>query len=323
MKVEKTSKSKYRIRKRVNGKIRSYVFNHEPTEKEIALAVAEMEEDDRGIPGSFEHYANDYNDNRNSVLSPSTIRTYKIKLNQLSESFKAKNLYDISNEDVQIEINRLSKDHEPKTVKTTYGYIASVFGAYRPSLRLKVKLPQKIEKSLYEPSSDDIKRILESAKETKYSIPFQLGVLSCRRGEICALSVNDLSGNELRIHRNKVYQDGKWIVKETPKTDASNRIIHLPDKLADEIREKGYIYDGHPNALNKAIHRFQKQLGIPQFKFHTLRSYFASYAHSMGVPESDILSLGGWASPSIMKSVYRKSLEESKRKSIEKISDII
>ena len=142
--------------------------------------------------------------------------------------------------------------------------------------------------------------------------------MGCRRGEICALTIDDLDGNNLHIHRNLVCnENNEWEIKESPKTDESNRILPLPQQLADEIREQGFIYDGHINALNKAIHRFQKDLGIPQFKFHTLRSYFASYAHSLGIPDADILKLGGWATDNVMKSVYRKSLEESKIKSIE------
>ena len=41
----------------------------------------------------------------------------------------------------------------------------------------------------------------------------------------------------------------------------------------------------------------------------------------MNIPESDILAIGGWATPSIMRSVYRKSLEKSKNESLKKITD--
>lgn len=320
MKIEKTASNSYRATKMYKGKRYRVTFDHKPTEKEVTIALAEkMEETETGASGSFGTVAKEYIQNRRNVISPATERTYNIKINQLSDEFKAKNLYDITNETVQQEINRFSLDHEPKTVKTLYGFISSVLAVNRPNLKLRIKLPQRIEKSVYEPTSEDIKRILTLAKGTEYSVAFQLGVLSCRRGEICAATIDDLSGNELRIHRSMVY-NGKWTIKETPKTDASNRILNLPESLADEIRSQGYIYNNHPNALNKAIHRFQKQLNIPQFKFHSLRSYFASYAHSLGVSEADILSIGGWSTPSVMKSVYRKSMEESKRNSMNKIT---
>lgn len=322
MKIEKMTKNKYRVRKHLNGKTYSLVFDHKPMQKEINLAVLELLDNEPGEMGSFEKYACEYIENRSNVLSPATVRTYKTKLKQVSDGFKARNIYDITNEDVQKEVNLLSQTLEPKTVKTTYGFISTILGAYRPNLRLRIKLPQAIQKQEYEPTNEDIKRILEEVKGTKYSVPFQLGIFSCRRGEICAADISDLDGNDLYIHRNMVYdENNNWIIKENPKTDESNRILPLPKSIADEIREQGFIYDGHPNALNKAIHRIQKKLGIPSFKFHALRSYFASYAHSLGVCDADILKIGGWATDNVMKSVYRKSIEESKREAIQKLSD--
>jgi integrase len=134
------------------------------------------------------------------------------------------------------------------------------------------------------------------------------------------MTIDDLKGNELWIHRDVAYYKGEWIIKENPKTDSSNRTIFLPDNLVREIREQGYIYEGHPNALLKALHRFQKKLGIPEFDFHTFRKFFCSYAHEIGISEADTMAIGGWATPSIMKSVYRKSMDESKKKSMKKIT---
>lgn len=320
MNLEKLPSGSYRATQMYKGKRYRFTFDHKPSEKEMTIAIAEkMQETQTGASGSFEKVANEYIDNRKGVVSPATERTYKVKLNQLSDIFKALKIYDITSEDVQKEVSRLSKTLEPKTVKTTYGFISSVLAVNRPNLKLRVKLPQKIEKSSYEPSSKDINKILKAAKGTEYSVAFQLGVLSLRRGEICALTIDDLNGKKLHIHRSMVY-NGSWIVKDTPKTDASNRTITLPDNLAKEIKKQGYIYNNHPNALNKAIHRFQDKLGIPHFKFHALRSYFASYAHSLGIPDSDIQSIGGWATDSVMKSIYRKSMEESKNISMKKFN---
>lgn len=325
MKIEKLPSGSYRARKMYKGKSYTVVLPYKPTEKELTILFAEkfQEESCSGPKGSFEHYARDYISNRSNVLSPATIRTYNIKLNQLSDGFKNKNLYDISPTDVQREINIFSVDHSPKTVKTLHGFISSVLSEYRPNLALKTKLPTPLENCQYEPNTEEIKAILELAKDTKYSVAFQLGVLSLRRGEICALDMSDLNGCELHIHRDKVYSDGKWIIKDTPKTEASNRTIIIPEKLADEIRANGCIYDGHPNALNKAIHRMQKQLGIQEFKFHSLRSYFASYCHAAGIPDIDIMYMGGWASDNIMKRTYRKAMKESQNRSMAKISGSI
>lgn len=323
MKIEKHG-NKYRVRKMYEGVVYIVDFDHEPDDKEIFVAIGrEMERSGVTTKNSFSYYAKKYIENRKNVVSPNTIRTYNTKLKQLSKDFKGKNLGEIQSEDVQAEINRLSKKLEPKTVRTTYGFITAVLGANRSLGRIKVKLPQAIKKDVYEPTNEDIRRILDEVKGTEYSVAFQLGVWGCRQGEIAALTIDDLdeSGN-LYIHRTMVMdENNKWEVKETPKTDESNRIIPLPKELADEIREQGFIYNKVPNRLNKKIHDVQKKLGITPFKFHTLRSYFASYAHSLGIPDSDILSLGGWSTDSVMKRVYRKSIEESKKKSVERFAE--
>lgn len=323
MNIEKLPSGSYRAQLIYKGKRYRKTFDHKPTVKEVNMVFAEMMQDVPGINGSFEKYANEYITNRKEVISPATVRTYNIKLKQLSPEFKALNVFDITSEDVQKEISAFSVKHAPKTVKSLYGFISSVLTAYRPSFALRVKLPQAIHKEAYEPSNEDIRRILDAAKGTEYSIPFQLGVMGCRRGEICALDISDLSGNELRIHRSKVYLDGEWITKETPKTDSSNRTLTLPDSLVKEINEKGYIYKNYPAALYKAIQSFQNKLGIPRFKFHALRSYFASYAHTLGIPDADIMSIGGWKTDSVMKRVYRKSLEESKKESLTKFTSAL
>ena len=322
MKVTKLPSGMYRIQKMYKGKRFDILFDHEPKQREIERAVNDrIKEINPYAAGTFAKHAAEYIENRQNVVSPATVRTYNVKLRQISQDFKNKEINSIDNNDVQIEINRFAVDHAPKTVKSLHGFISSVLGAYRPNLRLKTKLPQAVRKDEYEPSTDDIKRILDDVKGTPYHVAFLLGVLGLRRGEICACSLNDLDGNELWIHRSKVYTGTEWVIKNSPKTDASNRKIELPAALADEIRMQGFIFNGHPNALNKAIHRAQKRLDIPQFKFHKLRSYFASYASSMNIPESDILAIGGWATPSIMRSVYRKSLEKSKNESLKKITD--
>lgn len=319
MKAEILPSGSYRIKKVVKGVTYRVTFDHKPSQKEITLALAEKIQDEGVRNGSFYKYAKEYIQNKKGVVSPATIRTYNTKLDQLSEGFRNENIYEIDSNKVQSEISLFAEDHAPKTTKTLYGFISSVLTAYRPSLKLRVTLPQNIVKKEYEPTNEDIKKLLEQAKNTAYSVPFQLGILGCRRAEICAASIDDLDGNKLWIHRAKVY-NGKWTIKESPKTDASNRIILLPDSLADQIRKQGYIYNGHPNALNKAIHRYQKKLGIPDFKFHALRSYFASYAHSLGIPDADIMAIGGWETDHIMKKVYRKSMEESKKHSMDIIT---
>ena len=62
----------------------------------------------------------------------------------------------------------------------------------------------------------------------------------------------------------------------------------------------------------------EKTLGLPHFGVHRLRSYLASKAHSLGLPDSVILKLGGWKSDNVMKNIYRKALKEDLHRESEK-----
>ena len=323
MKYEKLPSGSYRVKKVYKGKTYRVTFDHEPTEREVFIAMAEIMQDETPHEkGTFESYCHRYIESKQNILSPESVRTYNGLINVLSDRFKQLNLYDITQEDIQREINEHSLSHQPKSTRSLHGFIASVLGMYRPQFTLKTTLPRLEKKKRYIPSSNDIKLILGAINGTEYSIPFQLGILGLRRGEICALNLSDLDGRKLTINKTMVYYKG-WSVKNTPKTDDSNRTIIIPQALADEITSSGVIFDGDPKRLNKHLQRIQKQLGIPQFRFHDLRHYFASYASTMGIPEADIMAMGGWKSDHIFKSIYRDSLDESRIASMERISDSI
>jgi len=317
MKIEKLPSGSYRVRKMYKGTMYTLVFPYKPSQKEVMekMTTVLSEEGYADASNTFEHYANEYVKNRTNVLSPSSILTYNRLIKAISSGFKHKTLHDITQADVQKEINRYSVDHAPKTVRSMHGFISSVCASYRPQLVLRTTLPQKIIKERYLPSGEDIKALLEATKGTDDHIAIQLGILSLRRSEICALDLSDLNGNELRIHANMVYNK-KWIKKENPKTDAGNRTIYLPDALVEEIKSNGYFFKYTPPKINEHLHKYQDALNIPRFRFHDLRHYFASYASTM-MPESDAMALGGWKSDYVFKQVYRESMKEQRKSSAE------
>lgn len=309
MKIEKRPSGSYRIRKQVDGKQVSLTFDHKPTQSEVIDALSKHA---REIPtvGSFLSCANSYIDSKSNVTSPSTIRGYKAVLKGLPDSFVCLELSKINQIDVQKMINDYSVDHKPKSVRNAHGFVSAVLRQYRPDMVLSTTLPQRIENRGYIPSENDIKQILEISEGSKYHVPIQLGIMSLRRSEICALELSDIKGNTLSVTKALVQNENdEWVIKQT-KTTAGTREIFIPDNLVAEISENGKIFDGYPNSLNRQLHKYQDKLGIPRFRFHDLRHFFATYAHSQGISDADIMATGGWKSDYTMKSVYRHEMKQ-------------
>lgn len=227
--------------------------------------------------------------------------------------------------DVQTEINEMAKKCSPKTVRNHHSFISAVLGAFCPNLKLTTTLPQKVKHEPYIPSDEDVKKILECAKDTEYEIPIILACYGLRRSEICALKVDDLEGDILHINKAMVPDENRnWVVKST-KTTSSTRDIIIPMEIADKIRTRGYIYKGYPNCITNFLKRTEQALEIPLFSIHKLRHYFASKMSALNIPEADIMRMGGWETDHVMKSVYRHSMidrqEQAKRDAAEKLRD--
>lgn len=329
MKIEKLPSGSYRARKMYKGETYTVIFDGKPTQKEVMLKMAEKLEkaQERHVSMTFKTAAEKYIESKRNILSPSTIRGYTGIIKKLSSSFLEKSIYDITSMNVQQEINRMSKESSPKTVSNRHGFISAVLGMFCPNLKLNTTLPQKAKHEPYIPSAEDIKKILEYASDTQYKIPIILACYGMRRSEICALTPEDIDGDIVRINKALVPDEkGEWIVKTT-KTISSTREIIIPVETAEKIVSQGYVYKGAPDGITAFLYRAQDELSIPRFSVHKLRHYFASKMSALGVPDADIMKMGGWETDYVMKSVYRHSMmekeEQAKREAAEKLRETL
>lgn len=329
MKIEKRPSGSYRVRKMYKGQMYTVTFDHKPTQKEAMQAMAdELDKvQDRQKSIDFACAAEQYIESKRNVLSPSTIRGYDAIVRNTSKSFLTENIYDITALDVQREINLLAKNHSPKTVRNHHGFISAVLGTFNPNLKLTTTLPQKVKNEPYIPSSEDIKRILDRAKGTRYEIPIILACYGMRRSEICALTPDDIDGDVVTINKALVQSENKeWIVKQTKTTESTRKII-IPVEIANKIKDQGYVYNGYPDRISDYLSETQAKLGMQKFSLHKLRHYFASQMSAIGIPEADIMRMGGWETDHVMKSVYRHSMmeknEAAKRDASEKLRNTL
>ena len=310
MTIEKLPSGSYRVRQMENGKLYSLTLPYKPNKREAYELIQNKKNHVVDNSMTFQKAAEEYINVKNNVLSPSTIRGYHSVLRNLPQYFLDMDISQIDEYTLQKFINEYAIDHTAKTVHNVNGFVMAVLRLFYPKVDISVTLPQKQRQEKYTPTTEDVKRIMDASRDTKYYIPLFLACLGLRNSEICALTIFDLKGNELTINKALVYGDNGYVVKNVPKTDASNRIIVLPDAVAQSIKEQGYIYDGYPLQIDRHLRRMQKKLNIPSFGIHRMRHFFASYMHDLGYSDAIIQSLGGWATDNVMKSVYRHALNE-------------
>lgn len=329
MKIEKLPSGSYRIRKMYKGETYSVVFDYKPTQKEALQAISE--ELDR-IKTKYDRLtflgaAEEYVEMKRNVLSPRSIKDYTEMPKRLPDWFQALPLADITQVDINRVINELAIKRAPKTVRNYHGLISTILGTFRPDMKIYTKLPQKVKKEPYIPSPQEVKAVLEKIKGTKYEAAIWLGCYGMRLSEICALKAEDVEGDVVHINKAMVQDENKkWVIKVNKTTDSTRDIV-IHQELADMIQEQGFVYKGHPNGISKHLARVEAELGIPKFSLHKLRHYFASEMSALGVPDADILKMGGWKSDHVMKTVYRHSMmdreEQAKREAAEKLKSAI
>ena len=324
MTIEKHG-NKWRVSEMRDGIRYRVTVDHKPGRKEAHDLIHDaVQNSDSSIckRETFEYHAREYIEIKSNILSPSTKRGYLSMLSNLSDTFKKMKTADLNQKIIQEEINNYSATHSPKSTHNLHGFISSVLAVYRPSLRISTTLPQK---RLYEastPSEEHIQKLLQEVAGTEYEIPIRLGCYGLRRGEICAISEKDIDGNMLYISKSKVLNEkGEWIIKPFPKTTKSQRTIYIDSHLADLIRQRGCAYSDHPNRLNHTLHRLQKRLNLPPFRFHDLRAYYASMAHLMGIPDAYIMANGGWSSTNILNRVYKRTFDDAKNDANRQIAE--
>jgi len=315
MKTEKRSGA-YRIQPMRNGKRYSFTFDHKPTKADIENAISEAiskESARNGIDMTLKTAAEKYISSKENVLSPATIKGYDKILRNMPEWILSLKIDLISQDDLNRFVNELSINKSPKTVRNYHGFVSAVLGVYRPSFSISTHLPQNVRKEAYIPSDEDIKALLSEMKGSRYYVPVILMAYGLRRSEVLAITSDDVENDCIHITKALVKdKNNEWVIKTT-KTTESTRDIFVPKEVTEYIQEKGYAFHGHVSAIYRELEAAQDRLNIPHFSPHKMRHYFASKMHELGIPDADVMALGGWKTDNVMKTVYRHSLEKEKK----------
>ena len=314
MKAHKLKSGSWNVRIMIAGQ--SYSFTDKSRKeamRQAAIFAAECHENIENPP--LCKCLEDFIEDHRVTLSPSTIRSYggiARTIRKRNPAIANKRLVAVSDKDVQTIIRPLKT---PKTQRNYVNFIQVATGK-KFSVRYKTKKPKEIAV----PTDLEVLGMLEVFKDTEMEVPIMLGAYGgLRRGEISALTIQDVNGDYITIDKDMILNDDReWVIKP-PKTATSNRTILLPHIVTERIRAKGYVTSLKPNEISNRMRRKMHALSVePAYSFHSLRHYSASYLHAQGIPDAYIMARGGWASPSVMRKVYRHALSDKAKEMEEK-----
>lgn len=264
-----------------------------------------------------------YIESKSAVLSPSTIRNYKGIRRSALETLMPMSLRKITQNDLQIAINKEALDHSPKTLRNYNALITSVFSTFRPDFQPRTTLPQKEKKEIDIPTEDEIKKILETAKNTPHYIPVVLAACGgMRRGEICALRWRDVDfeKNVIHIHAALVLDSNNQIIEKNTKSVAGDRIIPMMPPVraaleaarADATDPDSYIYGCSLHTISQAFPHILRRAGVRRFRFHDLRHYVVSVMLFLNIPKKYIADYVGHEDETMIDRVYGHIMKDKK-----------
>lgn len=280
-------------------------------------------EDDTPVAMTLKQACEAYIESKDAVLSPATIRGYQIIVKNRLTGLMNCRIADLTQAQIQREINAEAKKYSPKTVHNDHGFLAAVLAMHRPSFTLHTRLPEKQQKAPHVPSNGEIEKLLRQIEHNDFELYKALLLAafgSLRRSEICALLPEDITGNIIRVCKAVVLNDkNQYVVKDTTKSEAGTRLVTMPEEvIAKLVPAEGAsrIVDYFPRSITKRFSTAVRQAGLVHFRFHDLRHYQASILHAMGVPDQYIMARGGWKTDATLKNVYRHQMDD-KRQEVE------
>ncbi len=262
-----------------------------------------------------------YIKSKSNILSPSTLKEYKRQRNAIFKELMFVKLEMLTPELIQTAINEYSVAHSAKSVRNAHGLLYSVIKTYLPNFEFKTTLPKREKPDYIIPTTEDINKLLEIANN-KIRIPILLASQAgLRRGEVCALTLNDISDFGVTVNKAVVYDDKGNLITKTPKTVAGTRFVPLSQELIQEVKQWEY-FGISPKTIDGNYRRLFEKLDINYFSFHKLRHYFASELHARGIPDKYIAEIGGWETISVLQQIYQHTLKDEKENFSNQITSI-
>lgn len=265
---------------------------------------------------------NDYILDRSATISASTVRGYRGIERRMNARFPVlmdKSVHVVTTADLQRVVDALASEKSTKTIINEVTFLYSALRHAGAVINVP-NYPQRVKPVYHIPSEETVTAVIAAARGTALEIPILLAAYGpLRRGEICALSLDDISGNIIHVRHDIVKDEhGKWVIKP-PKTVGSDRYIEMLPEVIELIQRQGYVTKMNPDTLTRRFEEFLQVNGFQKFRFHDLRHWCCSYLHGLGIPDRIIMDRSGHSDYNTLKRIYTHSLQGQSKAETERI----
>lgn len=336
MNIQKQKSGTYRckvyIGKDENGKKKYKSFTHENEYECMRLAIEFKTKRDRpSCKKPLKEAIDSYIESKSSILSPSTIRGYRIMQKSAYDSILKMPLDELDNITLQRWANENAIKYSAKSINNQFGLLTAVMkqnGLTVPKIDLKPKT-----KTVYViPDMEQIKTIIKIVKGKNIEIPILLALLlGLRQSEIKGLKWENYNPDKKRLSISGAVvpdENNIYVYKKENKSYASNRTLDVPDYLCNILnqnqkgkKDSDYISEMLPASILKSFHKLCKENKLPEFKIHALRHANASIMLLNGVSDKYAMERLGQSTPSMIKNVYQHIFNDEQKKISEKLNN--
>lgn len=262
-----------------------------------------------------------YIDERGPELSPSTVRGYISTFRAYVEpdAISRVRIDSITTPMLQSWIRRMNVSQKSK--KNHLGFVLTVLRYFEIDKIFRVRIAPTEPKEMYTPTAEEVNKVMAVA-DPELRRAIALASLGMRRGEICALTAEDIDRQQHTVRVSKAYAKapaGGFVLK-MPKTQKSVREVPITPEVLAMMPEEGPVVNCSPDVITLRFIKAVKRAGVPHFRFHDLRSFFASSSLSaVGAASRTVQDIGGWKTDRVMRKHYDRTMTDQKQKDTDAI----
>lgn len=260
-----------------------------------------------------------YIKSRDGVLSPATIRSYKMdrKLRfkeYMDVSIRKIDWQEMINEEAKKTTGKGDKRKKlsGKTIKNAWGLVSTAVNATTKQRPKDVTLPQVVTRHYKFLEPEQIPIFVQEIRGKPWEMCALLALHSLTASEIWGVDGMkiDLENDIIKVDGAKVRTfDSGMVLKPENKNTARRRNvpIFIPrlKEAVNEMPDRTVMVCEMPQStVRDNINRTCRKLGFDEVGIHGLRHTFASLCYDLEISEQATMEMGGWSDYATMRKIY-------------------